>query len=295
MQSHRVFVLLAAVLAFAVCAQAVGGCYVKNPAYEPLVTGPLPRPLTASEMGDVDIDWRTGNDGRALGVPIVNQHAPTQYCGSCWAEAAVTALAHRMRITTNGAFPEQKLSVQYVLNCLPNPADLGCHGGDSGDVFAWLASEAEKGIVDFSCLPYEARSDYKCTPINQCRNCAPGKACNAVPEGQFNRFKVAQHGIITTGPTDMLAELSARGPLVAYMAVTDDFLEYEGGIWNKKGESTATNHAVTIVGAGSEKGQDFWLVQNSWGSFWGEGGYFRIARGNNQNGIELESLWVVAA
>merc|ERR1719454_1022988 len=46
------------------------------------------------------------------------------------------------------------------------------------------------------------------------------------------------------------------------------------------------DHAVLLVGWGEENGQKYWKLQNSWGPDWGEDGFFRIARGENESGIE---------
>lgn len=83
--------------------------------------------------------------------------------------------------------------------------------------------------------------------------------------------------------------------------VYPDFMTYSGGIYHHTGLADAfnpfelTNHAVLLVGYGRchVTGQKYWIVKNSWGSGWGEDGYFRIRRGSDE--CSIESIAVAAS
>ena len=69
-----------------------------------------------------------------------------------------------------------------------------------------------------------------------------------------------------------------------------DLLYYSGGIYSSVSQQRAewepVDHAVLLVGYGSEAGRKYWLLQNSWGSDWGEEGYMRMVRGSDESGVE---------
>jgi cathepsin X len=68
---------------------------------------------------------------------------------------------------------------------------------------------------------------------------------------------------------------------------------YTGGIFNDTTNDTTIVHDISVVGYGVENGTPFWHVRNSWGTFWGENGFFRIVRGTNNLAIETSCAWAV--
>jgi len=94
---------------------------------------------------------------------------------------------------------------------------------------------------------------------------------------------------------DIMEELANNGPLVVSFEPKDDFMYYNSGIYNSGADQIhqeweRVDHAVLLVGYGEEAGHKFWKVQNSWGNEWGENGFFRITRGDNDSGIETISV-----
>jgi C1A family cysteine protease len=70
------------------------------------------------------------------------------------------------------------------------------------------------------------------------------------------------------------------------MAVTDEFINYTGGIFVDETGRTVQDHDISVVGWGEEDGVKYWIGRNSWGSYWGIKGFFKIIRGENNMGIE---------
>ena len=95
------------------------------------------------------------------------------------------------------------------------------------------------------------------------------------------KFKVTGFSMITkNSPSAHIAALQ-RGPIsIAVAAGNSAFQFYRSGILTS-GCGTYMDHAVTMIGYGSLNGKDYWIIKNSWGPYWGEGGFARIARSSS--------------
>ena len=96
------------------------------------------------------------------------------------------------------------------------------------------------------------------------------------------------------GVDKMKAELVEHGPISCGIQATPTLEQvYKTGIYEEYIESPELNHEIAVVGWGIEQetGQEYWIVRNSWGTFWGEGGFYRTPVGTNTNlGIELDCV-----
>ena len=81
-------------------------------------------------------------------------------------------------------------------------------------------------------------------------------------------------------------------PVSVAFQVADDFSSYTSGVYTSTicgNTAMDVNHAVLAVGYGNdaESGLDYWLIKNSWGTSWGDAGFFKIERGVNMCGIAM--------
>jgi len=223
-------------------------------------------------------------DGKNYCTISRNQHIP-QYCGSCWAHGAVSALADRLKIKRGAETIDINPSVQHILNC----ANAGsCHGGSAGAVYQWLYGS--DGISIETSNPYLACSsesqegfcphvDTSCNALNVARTCGSfsGESGPCTGLSDYPNITISDYGSIR-GSDAMQKEIYNRGPVACGIAA-QPLLNYEQGIVNNR--DGGVDHIISVVGWGNdaEEGK-YWIVRNSWGEFWGEFGYVRVTFGS---------------
>eukprot|EP00747_Dinoflagellata_sp_TGD_P197130 gnl/TRDRNA2_/TRDRNA2_68115_c0_seq1.p1 gnl/TRDRNA2_/TRDRNA2_68115_c0~~gnl/TRDRNA2_/TRDRNA2_68115_c0_seq1.p1 ORF type:complete len:135 (-),score=4.80 gnl/TRDRNA2_/TRDRNA2_68115_c0_seq1:56-412(-) len=87
----------------------------------------------------------------------------------------------------------------------------------------------------------------------------------------------------------MATEIFHRGPIACHID-PKPLGRYRGGILNNK--STTVGHSVSVTGWGVDPVEgEYWIVRNSWGEYWGEFGFVRVAKGNNALMLESHCVW----
>lgn len=201
-------------------------------------------------------------------------------CGSCWAFGCVESVSDRMCIVSNATF-NQFLSFEDLTSCGP---DDGCEGGEPGDAWQWVQ---DNGLPTDACYPYSVPT---CTPEQQpCLNFVPTPPCQqgtcANGKSWEKKYTKSTYGV---GPdvNQIMNEISTNGPVEACFSVYEDFVHYKSGVYQHTSGGYLGGHCIKIVGYGVENGKPYWLVNNSWTTYWGDKGQFKILRGSDECGIE---------
>jgi len=233
--------------------------------------------------------WWGNVDGKNYLSWTVNQHLP-QYCGSCWAQGGSSSIADRANILSGMTFPRIALAPQVLINCGVGSCS---NGGNTNAPFEFAYKH---GIPEMGCQVYQALDPphASCTPIQQCANCAwnPDFTQNCWAVSSFTRWYVSEFGAVR-GPDKMKKEIFARGPISCQLMATNALEKYTGGVFKEKTLFPVPNHVIAVTGWGVEQssGEEYWIVRNSWGTHYGENGYFRIKMGSENLGIDSYDCW----
>jgi len=202
-------------------------------------------------------------------------------CGSCWAFGCVEAVSDRFCISSQGKF-NKILSFMDLVACGP---DDGCEGGDAGDAWEYVQSS---GLPTNSCDPYTIPT---CPPQDQpCLNFVNTPACvqECVDNENWNASLHYLSNAYSVGSDqeDIMTEMVSYGPVEACFSVYEDFVNYKSGVYQYQSGDFLGGHCVKCIGYGVENGTPYWLCNNSWTTYWGNKGQFKILRGQDECGIE---------
>jgi len=250
----------------------------------------LPQSYSWSNVGGVN--YLTKN---------LNQHIPV-YCGSCWAHGSISSLADRIKIMRKAAWPDINLSIQFLLNCRMGGS---CNGGNH---IATYKAIHEYGSIPYEdCMIYQAcsidskeegcsdKKMFECTAVNTCKTCdtftANGGSCT--PIMQYPNATIASYGSIRDSD-NMKSEIYKNGPIACGINA-EEIVDYTGGVLDVPHKLKMINHIISVVGWGYDEttNKQYWIIRNSWGSYWGELGFMKLVLGENQLGIEKDCAFAI--
>ena len=151
---------------------------------------------------------------------------------------------------------------------------LGCNGADSGSYGQFFANTLKGQSPHEITYPYLNTNPKLTCPTGKTIYNSGAYVASALPDYACTEAK-------------LMTLVSTYGAAVSYINASDTaFGNYASGVFNKC-TSKNINHAILVVGYGTDatSGLPYWLVKNSWGTGWGNNGYIKIYRGNNQCGI----------
>jgi len=228
-----------------------------------LAMSPSPRPELAALPAQ--LDW--GPAGRNYVSPVKDQG---YWCSSCWAFAPVAALEAQKAIAngTPGVFLD--LSEQILISCEP-------FGDCSGGYLYYAAQYLETtGTYHEWCYPYQASN---------------GSCSSACADWRINgkTFRISDFYGVSQSAT-ALKEALQYGPVVTTMYLYSDFTLYGYGVYEYSTGVFQGGHAVLLTGYVDTPGQyggGYFIGKNSWGTEWGEAGYFRIGYSQLYNAVQF--------
>lgn len=237
-------------------------------------------------------DWRSyvGYDWM---TPVKSQGS----CGSCWAFASVGAVEALYNIYENDYDLNLDLSEEYLVSdCHTYSHWENCCGGWTRGPGASLEFIRDSGIPDEDCMPY---IDYDCScdnsgfpnpPICSCYYNADGSCSDATcsdrcEDWQDRLVMVDEYGYVSSDRDVIKQHLYEKGPLTAGMRIGDGY--WDGDIY-RCNPDTPPNHYLILAGYNDDG--EYWIAKNSWGTGFGEGGYFKVGYG--ECGIESDVNYV---
>ena len=212
------------------------------------------------------VDWREQN--------AVNDIQDQGQCGSCWAFSTMAAVEGAAAIKTGNL---QKFAEQELVDC--SSLNHGCNGGSMALGFLYLKSHFAELEGSY---PYTAADG----------TCAYDSA---------SKSSVETTGLGTNVQQQSSSQLKAAvAKTVVSVAIEADkavFQLYKSGIFDSSSCGTTLDHGVALVGYGSEGGQEYYILRNSWGTSWGEEGYMKLAiqDGAGVCGVQLGAVYPTIA
>ncbi|XP_015203963.1 tubulointerstitial nephritis antigen-like [Lepisosteus oculatus] len=221
-------------------------------------------------------------------------------CAASWAFSTAAVASDRIAIQSMGHMTPQ-LSPQNIISC-DTRNQGGCTWGRVDGAWWFLR---RKGVVTQECYPFSAPQPGETPhcmmhsrPVGRGKRQATAR-CPSAESYQNEIYQSTPPYRLSSNEKEIMKEIMDNGPVQAIMEVHEDFFVYRSGIYRHTPVSSRKapqyrkhgTHSVRITGWGEERdynGQTrkYWIAANSWGRNWGEDGYFKIARGENECQIE---------